>query len=79
MAVIEHKRDTGRVATAASSTPFQRSRSGVDEPDVVSRATTRSHGITSWDFIIKQVVCVFYDGVSAGLGFEGAVSAVMLE
>ena len=79
MAIIEHKRDTGRVATVASSTLFQRSRSGVDEPDVVSRAITRSHCITSRDLIIKQVVCVFYDGVSAGLGFEGAFSAVMLE
>ena len=79
MAIIEHKRDTGRVATAASSTLCQGSRSGVDEADVVSRAITRSHGITSWDFIIKQVVWVFYDGVSAGLGFEGAFSAVMLE
>ena len=78
MAIIEHKRDTGRVANVASSALFQRSRSGVDEPDVVSRAITRSHCITSRDLIIKQVVCVFYDGVSAGLGFEGAFSAVML-
>lgn len=79
MAIIEHKRDTGRMATAASSTLFQRSRSGVDEPDVVSRAITLSHGITNWDFIIKQVVWVFYNWVSAGLGFEGAFSVVMLE
>ena len=79
MAIMEHKQDTGMVATAASSTLFQRSRSGVDEPDVVSRAITRSHGITSWDLIIKQVVWVFYDGVGAGLGFEGEFSAVMLE
>ena len=64
MAIIEHKRDTGRVATAASSTLCQGSRSGVDEPDVVSRAITRSHGITSWDFIRKQVVWVFLMGLA---------------
>lgn len=79
MAIIEHKRDTGRVATVASSTLFQRSRSGVYKPHVVSRAITRSHGVASWDFIIKQVVWVFYNWVSAGLGFEGEFSAVMLE
>ena len=62
MAIIERKRDTGRVATVASSTLFQRSRSGVDKPDVVSRAITRAHGVTSWDFIIKQVVWVFLLG-----------------
>ena len=70
MAIIEHKRDTGRVATVASSTLFQRSRSGVYKPDVVSRSITRSHGVTSWDLT---------SWVSAGLGFEGEFSAVMLE
>ena len=79
MAIIEHKRDTGRVVTVASSTLFQRSRSGVYKPDVASRVITRSHSVTSWDFIIKQVVWVFYNWVSAGLGFGGEFSTVMLE
>jgi len=54
-AIKEHERNTGMVVAATSSALCQRNET-MDRPDVVTRAVTRPHGVSTWDFIIEHIL-----------------------
>ena len=76
-AIIEHKRNTGWVIIAASSTLCQRDKA-MDGPDFVSTAITRSHCVALWDLVIEYALWVSGAGLCAGPGFWVAFSPIKI-
>lgn len=76
-AIKEHERNTCRVVSAASSALCHRHES-MNGPDVITRAITRPHGVSTWDFVIEHILGISRAGLRTGLGLRVALFAIKI-
>ena len=79
--IIEHERNTSRIAIAASSALFQGNES-VEGPDIISGAITRPHRVSSGDnmflFVIEHILRISRAGFGAGLSLRKALFIIVI-